>query len=109
MSIRGHAGIGIYRKKPVVVQAMKFNVYDLKWLQEFCPSLETLQDGIHIRFRFSTIEGDVYITEGDYLVKGVEGEFYPCKASIFDATHERIDGAAPAGTTFSVTPPSRRQ
>ena len=40
-----------------------------------------------------TLEGDMRATYGDYLIRGVQGEFYPCKPDIFDATYERMGGA----------------
>ena len=38
-----------------------------------------------------TLEGDMKISNGDYIIKGVNGEFYPCKPDIFEKTYERVD------------------
>lgn len=38
-----------------------------------------------------TLEGDMYISKGDYIIKGVQGEFYPCKPDIFHATYEKVE------------------
>lgn len=38
-----------------------------------------------------TLEGTMYASPGDYVIKGVQGEFYPCKFSIFEATYEPLD------------------
>jgi len=39
--------------------------------------------------RIHTLEGDVHASEGDWVIKGVKGEFYPCKPDIFVATYEK--------------------
>lgn len=38
-----------------------------------------------------TLEGDMLATAGDYIIKGVQGEFYPCKPDIFEATYEEVE------------------
>lgn len=106
-----------YRKKPVVVEAMQLTgppaeTYKVvEWLED-CgypflkgnalePStLVGLDDkpadkGIYINpatggLVIRTLEGDMEGTYGDYIVKGVQGEFYPCKPTIFEATYERV-------------------
>ena len=40
--------------------------------------------------KIKTLEGDMVITKGDYIIKGVNGEFYPCKPDIFEKTYEII-------------------
>lgn len=42
-------------------------------------------------FSIRTLEGDMKISEGDYIIKGVSGEFYPCKPEIFEKTYEVVD------------------
>jgi hypothetical protein len=37
------------------------------------------------------LEGDLHASVGDFIIKGVKGEFYPCKPDIFEATYERIN------------------
>lgn len=41
--------------------------------------------------RIETLEGDMIVRPGDWVIKGVKGEFYPCKPDIFDATYEAVD------------------
>ena len=85
-------GVGVFRKIPHNVEAMKFSHSHLDEAKEFCPSLEIITfNGNVVVSRFSTIEGNVSIKPGDYIVKGTEGEFYPCKASIFNNTYERVE------------------
>lgn len=79
-----------YRKKPVVIEALQYdgtdeNFYDLMkftegnlfWEKELgCPLVETL-------------EGNMTVSDGDYIIKGVKGEFYPCKPDIFEMTYDK--------------------
>ena len=104
-----------YRKKPVVIDAMQFvggaesATPIINWILE---SMQT-EDGpvaswreeqpeIRVsngelaqlyaaeRIRIRTLEGDMAATPGDFVIKGVQGEFYPCKPDIFEATHEAV-------------------
>ena len=92
-----------YRKKPVVIEAMQF-IYEpraLEQLKYFCGSaLGDIKKERHISAKaeavIKTLEdganGQVnhIATEGDYIIKGVQGEFYPCKPDIFAATYEAV-------------------
>ena len=42
--------------------------------------------------RISTLEGAIDASKGDYIIKGVAGEFYPCKPDIFEKTYEKVEG-----------------
>lgn len=91
-----------FRKKPVVIEAVQFNGLDdymaiCDWAKPHLeaagntPSLEEL-------FRFETgpimlvrtIEGTMAANQGDWIIRGVKGEFYPCKPDIFEATYEAV-------------------
>lgn len=87
-----------YRKKPVVVEAWKFTeeafargeipgVQDRAVLSELWAN-KTSKDG---RYYIDTLEGEMTVSEGDYVIKGIKGEFYPCKPDIFEATYEPVD------------------
>jgi hypothetical protein len=81
-----------YRKKPVEVEAMLFAA-PWKPLQEFCGSLQLVRasTGNHvIAGLISTLEGDMRADVGDWIIRGVKGEFYPCKPDIFEATYEPV-------------------
>ena len=76
-----------FRKRPVVIEAMQYTGNNLAELRAFVP--EELRDnrvghplGIH------TLEGVMTVSEGDWVIRGVKGEFYPCKPDIFAATYE---------------------
>ena len=75
-----------YRKKPVVIEAVRMSLgSSYAQLQEFCPTLERNGSASAV---IPTLEGDMLVSPGDYIVKGSAGEFYPCKPDIFEATYE---------------------
>ena len=75
-----------YRKKPVVIEAMQFQwAGSFDEYQAFCPFLKRVSTDAAI---IPTLEGDMYVSIGDWIIKGVAGEFYPCKPVIFEATYE---------------------
>ena len=77
-----------YRKKPVVIEAMQFRIGNGSAIKEFCPTAE--YDAERAVFVISTLEGDMTAADGDWIIKGVEGEFYPCKPDIFEQTYEEV-------------------
>jgi hypothetical protein len=83
-----------YRKKPVVIEAVQFDgtpagaidvfeVFDIPG-GKFLPAHD-LRIG---QLMIPTLEGDMIANRGDWIIKGVKGEFYPCKPEIFEATYE---------------------
>lgn len=84
-----------YRKKPVVVEAEQFTRENLKNVEKFVGDkmdvfIERRVNGI-MYGNVSTLEGMHRASEGDYIIKGVKGEFYPCKPDIFDKTYEIVE------------------
>ena len=68
-----------YRKKPVVIDAVQwFKVGDH-------PMVFINDDGTH---EIWTLEGNMRVTPGDWIITGVKGEHYPCKPDIFEMTYE---------------------
>lgn len=86
-----------FRKKPVVIDAMKFTEETkeqvLEWLKSNDCVSYYVRDG-HIAptlvLRIKTLEGVMTATEGDWIIRGVQGEFYPCKPDIFAETYEEV-------------------
>ena len=82
----------LYRKKPVVVEARQVTVDNHVDVAAWCGGtatyayIDTVQvpDGVLIK----TLEGVMNASHGDWVIKGVQGEFYPCKPDIFEATYE---------------------
>nr|DAY15736.1 MAG TPA: PGDYG protein [Caudoviricetes sp.] len=78
-----------YRKKPAVVEAVLWNGDNYKEVIDFAENkiwFDAL-GGIWI----ATLEGDMIAKKGDYIIKGVQGEFYPCKPDIFAETYEEVE------------------
>ena len=76
-----------YRKKPVEIEAVQYTGDNFQDLAEFVgKDLVVGLNGMYIR----TLEGDMLVSIGDYVIRGVNGEFYPCKPDIFEKTYEEI-------------------
>jgi hypothetical protein len=85
-----------FRKKPVVIEAIQYvpKKAGLAFfeLHEFVGSslvpyvLDPAKDTLAIH----TLEGTMTVQPGDWIIKGVKGEFYPCKPDIFEATYEAV-------------------
>lgn len=96
-----------YRKKPVIIEARRVPigedhphivdfVNECVALAEWCDGVSHMMDphpdtlpGIHIE----TLEGTMVASPGDWIIKGVQGEFYPCKPDIFAATYDQVESA----------------
>ena len=78
-----------YRKKPSVIHAIKWTGVNTKEIEEFTEGrfAENTSYGIPM-LEIYTLEGVMKASIGDYIIKGVAGEFYPCKPSIFEELHE---------------------
>ena len=82
-----------YRKKPVVVEAIQWNGENVGEVISFCKKnvLFKFDDyGTDINLTINTLEGDHRAKVGDYIIKGVKGELYPCKPDIFEQTYEEV-------------------
>ena len=88
-----------YKKKPVVVEAFQFYVDPMPdWFMDKVSSNEiVLKNCDHDRYsiddaycEIKTLEGTMQANGGDYIIKGIEGEIYPCKTDIFKRTYERV-------------------
>lgn len=76
-----------YRKKPVVVEAMEWTGENREEIEGFLNGSYMFWDGI---LYIVTLEGDMQANVGDIIIKGVQGEFYPCKPDIFALTYEEV-------------------
>ena len=89
-----------YRKKPVVVEAFKFYVDPMPdWFMDKVTSNDIiLRHCDYNRYEIDdafceidTLEGTMIGNGGDYIIKGVHGEVYPCKPDIFEKTYEKVE------------------
>lgn len=82
-----------YRKKPVEIEAMLFDG-DIEELESFVGDdllIEAYGRDSRVLAYIRTLEGKMLISDGDYVIKGIQGEFYPCKPDIFKATYNEQD------------------
>jgi len=75
-----------YRKKPVEIDAIQWTGDNNIEIFKFC-NMSYINDQ---ELRIQTLEGSMIASIGDYIIKGVKGEFYPCKPDIFEMTYEKI-------------------
>ena len=85
-----------FRKKPVVIEVLEY-----KSDKQFSELKTFVGDAIFVDMKTSsikdtgikikTLEGNHAICKGDFIIKGVQGEFYPCKPDIFKQTYERVE------------------
>jgi len=79
-----------YRKKPVIIEAIQFNGNNGKEIEEFT-NYAARRIATHTPLMIiSTLEGEHQARTGDWIIRGVKGEFYPCKPDIFKMTYEEI-------------------
>lgn len=78
-----------FRKKPLVIEAEQWHGPETKidGVHE-TPGLSVAAGGF---FFVQTLEGPLHVSPGDWIITGVKGEKYPCKADIFEATYEPVD------------------
>lgn len=96
--------INKYIKKPVTVEALQWDGHNTEEVMEFCPSAELFDpprygtvEPLNPRLTIRTLEGIHEARVGDYIIKGIKGEFYPCKPDIFEITYRLAGEQAPAG------------
>lgn len=85
-----------YRKKPVVVEAIQWTGRNMEAIHEFCTGESTFKrqqevSWVDVDLYIETLEGRLSPSIGDYIIKGVNGEFYPCKPDIFEKTYEAVE------------------
>ena len=96
-----------YRKKPVVIDAIQLTDRNVRQVYEWvhgCVAIKTdidlhkwddyVQLVIAKGMKIPTLEGKMVASIGDYIIKGIQGEFYPCKSDIFEATYEVVSEPA---------------
>lgn len=82
-----------YRKKPIVIRAIQFTIKNQFEICDFFngePFEFVTFKGEIIQMTITTLEGTMTASIGDWIIKGVKGEFYPCKNDIFEATYEEV-------------------
>ncbi|HEM6505078.1 hypothetical protein ACSBRS_010610 [Streptococcus suis] len=78
----------LYRKKPVLIEAVKWTGENVKEMMEFIGIPHISYEMPSGKLSVVTLEGVMTAKKGDFIIKGVQGEFYPCKPGIFAETYE---------------------
>lgn len=82
-----------FRKKPVEIEAMQYDGKDWRsiahWMAVHGAPMGRTASGL---LRIHTLEGEMTASSGDWIIKGIAGEFYPCKSDIFEATYDAVAG-----------------
>lgn len=82
----------MYRKKAVSVEARQVNLANLDQVAKWCNGIvRRREDNFSPRIQIMTLEGVVTAQLGDWVIKGVMGEFYPCRDDIFQMTYEPVN------------------
>lgn len=76
-----------YRKKSVIIEAIQWTNKNLSEIDDFMGEIVEIKVTTLV---IHTLEGDMGASIGDYIIKGVNGEFYPCKPDIFAKTYEEV-------------------
>ncbi len=79
-----------YRKKPIVIEAIQWTGKNIDEVLRFMPKVDIGQKHQEEELTIITLEGNMTTSKGDWIIKGVKGEFYPCKPDIFEATYEKV-------------------
>ena len=81
-----------YVKKPIVIEAVRYDGTNVNEIDDFVGSdLRVSQDHYatdDVTLSIETLEGWMKISVGDYVIKGVQDEFYPCKPDIFEVSYD---------------------
>jgi hypothetical protein len=82
-----------YKKKPIVIDAVKFELsnVNIKNDNDYCNYYHLNYDNEQDLFYIDTLEGKMFISDGDYIITGVKNERYACKPDIFELTYEKVE------------------
>ena len=80
-------------KKPVVIEAIQYNGENIEAIEDFVgKKLSTVMaSDVYVKLIIPTLEGNMKASKGDYIIKGIKGEFYPCKPDVFKSTYNVVE------------------
>ena len=80
-------------KKPVVIEAIQYDGANITEIESFVGAkLPTVWLSVEdTQLVIPTLEGDMKVSKGDYVIKGIKGEFYPCKPDVFKSTYNVVE------------------
>lgn len=80
-----------FRKKPIEIEAVQWLGVWESPISEFIKTRAATTGKAGDELSIETLEGWIRAMPGDWIIKGVKGEFYPCKPDIFEATYDKVD------------------
>ena len=80
-----------YRKKPVVIEAIQLEFKTTSQEEIITFSEGVIKKGLDGGLIIPTLEGNMVANTGDFIIRGGNGEFYPCKPDIFEKTYELVE------------------
>ena len=78
-----------YKKKPIIIEARQW--HDEEYGNYPSNDIRSSVKSAAGRFIIETLEGNHLVSDGDWIIKGVEGELYPCKPNIFEQTYDKVE------------------
>ena len=90
-----------YVKNPVVIEAVQWTGYNQDEIKRFCGEEASFENKIqevgngttslyNVEVVIHTLEGNMHASIGDYIIRGIKGEIYPCKSGIFNETYHEV-------------------
>lgn len=81
----------MFVKRPVIIEAFQFG-YDEEpsWFRPTVIEMDYDNGISRLKGCISTLEGDMWFWEGDYVIRGIKGELYPCRRNIFEETYDEV-------------------
>jgi hypothetical protein len=83
-----------FRKKPVIIEATQFINNEFRSIDDIplshCKNWKTGKDEKGYFIKIPTLEGEMRADNNDWIIRGVNGEYYPCKPDIFEKTYEEV-------------------
>jgi hypothetical protein len=89
-----------YRKKPVMIEALQWDGMNYDEISKFVGS-NILHNSKKETIEIHTLEGNMTASKGDYIIRGVDGEFYPCKPDVFKKTYEKATSEPSSGSELT--------
>lgn len=81
-----------FRKKPIVIEAIQWDgaISTVSEIAAVAGDRKVIMGSDHYTIRIETLEGTMEAIRGDWIIRGIEGELYPCKKEIFEKTYEAV-------------------
>lgn len=90
-----------YQKKPIIIEALQWDGHNNSEIEDFafghtmwCGDLvhrRASESWMGVMLYIYTLMGQIKVEHGDYIIKGLGGEFYPCRPDIFEQSYEKVE------------------